>query len=315
MSQMRQRAPAGGGLGRVHAAPLKLVVLVLYAAGLMVGGAAPMSSAPDRRSLEPTRLASALPNSVQLREAPLPPGPRGPDDAPSTRTPPPNTRPASLHQQPQLHVVLRVGAIGPVGAGLAPAAGPGGKAAGYGNQPSRGSRATADRGLEQFDVDDSVEGPWTDGGTTQPRSFAATIAFANALSHDVHVTVQIGGGVYSGPDACNATLTHPFVAVVGNGSETTVFDCGWASRWLAYTGTSLALSGITIINASSFSNGVEAGGVVSGGAVLVDWGGGGTNLSFTMRDVVVQGARRVQRQRGACGGPRRRCCCGHYHWP
>ena len=60
-AQMRQRAPAGGGLGRVHAAPLKLVVLVLYAAGLMVGGAAPMSSAPDRRSLEPTRLASALP--------------------------------------------------------------------------------------------------------------------------------------------------------------------------------------------------------------------------------------------------------------
>jgi hypothetical protein len=105
------------------------------------------------------------------------------------------------------------------------------------------------------------------------------------------VTVQIGGGVYSGPDACNATLTHPFVAVAGNGSETTVFDCGWASRWLAYTGTSLALSGITIMNASSFSNGLEAGGVVSGGAVLVDWGGGGTNLSFTMRDVVVQGAR------------------------
>jgi hypothetical protein len=54
---------------------------------------------------------------------------------------------------------------------------------------------------------------------------------------------------------------------------------------------SLVLSGVTVVNASSFSNGLEAGGVVSGGAVLVDWCGGGTNLSFTMRDVVVQGAR------------------------
>ena len=111
------------------------------------------------------------------------------------------------------------------------------------------------------------------------------------MPDDVHVTIEVGGGVYNGPGACNATLTHPNVAIVANGSETTVFDCGWASRWLAFTGTSLSLSGVTIVNASSFNNGLEEGGVVSGGAVLVDWGGGGTNLSFTMRDVVVQGAR------------------------
>jgi hypothetical protein len=122
-------------------------------------------------------------------------------------------------------------------------------------------------------------------------AFDVAVAYANSLPDDVHVTIEVGGGVYNGPGACNAPLTHPFVAIVGNGSETTVFDCGWASRWLAFTGTSLALSGVTIINASSFSNGLEAGGVVSGGAVLVDWGGGGTSLSFTMRDVVVQGAR------------------------
>jgi hypothetical protein len=123
------------------------------------------------------------------------------------------------------------------------------------------------------------------------QGFAATIALANTLPDGVHVTIQLEPGHYSGPDACNATLTHPNVAIIGtasgtgngtgNGRETTVFDCGWVSRWLAFTGTSLALSGITIINASSFSNGLEAGGVVSGGAVLVDWGGGGTNLSFS----------------------------------
>ncbi len=76
----------------------------------------------------------------------------------------------------------------------------------------------------------------SDGSADATLTFAATIAHANTMQGDMHVTIEVGGGVYNGPGACYATLTHSHAAIVGNGSEMTVFDCGWASRWLAFTG-------------------------------------------------------------------------------
>ena len=130
-----------------------------------------------------------------------------------------------------------------------------------------------------------------DLGAAPALAFADSAAYVDSLPDDVHAVVHLGPGLFQGHGACNATISHPTVTILGEGSETTIFDCGWQSRWLTFTGTSLTLSGVTIYNASSYNNAMEPGGLVSGGAVLVDWVRGGTNLSVTMSDLVVVGGR------------------------
>ena len=108
----------------------------------------------------------------------------------------------------------------------------------------------------------------------------AAVAVASQSMYDgMEVQVHIAAGWY-GADSCNVTVDRP-LAIVGESTASTVIDCGWSSRFLYVASTAASpfgLYNLTLQHCSSFNNGLEPGGDVNGGAVLVQWSFGGAGL-------------------------------------
>ena len=108
----------------------------------------------------------------------------------------------------------------------------------------------------------------------------AAVAVASQSVYDgIEVQVHIAAGWY-GADSCNVTVDRP-LAIVGESTASTVIDCGWSSRFLYVASTAASpfgLYNLTLQHCSSFNNGLEPGGDVNGGAVLVQWSFGGAGL-------------------------------------
>ena len=103
--------------------------------------------------------------------------------------------------------------------------------------------------------------------------------------------VIVASGLYD-HDSCGIVTGGP-VAIIGNGSSSTVVDCHRRDRFLAATGAVVTLIGFTVVN--SFVNCTQGRGDTTvedacsggGGAVTVNWGGPHTLLQYSalLRDI------------------------------
>ena len=176
-----------------------------------------------------------------------------------------------------------------------------GDVVGYSAAGSASSDSSADSSSEEafFDSTSDLCGVPGYEVCTSVRAAAVTVealtsnvSISRGVPHE-NATVQVllAAGWY-GADSCNARFSRS-VDIIGAGSSVTVIDCEWTSRFVHLNGTDSAvasrfsLAGVALVNCSSYLNGAEVDGVADGGAVLVSWPNGGSDLVARFEDVVV----------------------------